>query len=125
MAKTNAERVKAWRDRQMANPVTADAYRRNRAELARDKAARDKAEREELQAELEELRRLVSEYANDSRQNTAVGLGEENWERLRTMDGRELRQWVMAGQAMDRKGHDNPIENSIAWVEGNRLTPRG
>ena len=48
MAKTNAELVKAWRERQLADPEKAEIYRKKRAAIARGKKARDKAEIQSL-----------------------------------------------------------------------------
>ena len=55
MAQTTAERVKAYRERQLADPDKAAAYRSKRADTARGKADRDKAEIERLRDELEQV----------------------------------------------------------------------
>ena len=64
MAKTNAERVKAWRERQLADPEKAEAYRAKRADQARKRkrptdgvtAHLDRVEIERLTQEVERLR---------------------------------------------------------------------
>ena len=176
MAATNAERVKAWRERQLADPDKAEAYRANRAEQARKRPTdgvtdgvtsdMDRAEIERLKQELEAVKDRARNYAEQSRIDlenafnlaeqlvnlrkynkglntrnqrltlwldyynivigddgeveTKAGLSAENWDRLRKMDDGQLRQWVMVGKAMAEKGHEDTIENSLAWVEGNR-----
>ena len=55
----------------------------------------------------------------ESSSNSDGGLTEEEWAKLRKMTDTQLRQWVRAGQAMDRKGHDSPMGNALRWIDGN------
>ena len=46
----------------------------------------------------------------------------DQWKRLANMDDKQLRQWVMAGRALARKGENSPVENAMRWVEENQIS---
>ena len=151
MALTNAEKQARFRAKRGQDLADAKAEIERLTELLKDSRQRVGQYAEESRQDLERAfdmseklenlrkynkglntrnRRLTIwlEYyditiGEDGEVETKAGLSAAHWDRLRAMDDGQLRQWVMAGQAMELKGHDSPVENSIAWVEGNRLTP--
>ena len=115
MAMTNAERVKAWRERQLADPDKAKVYREKRAATARGKAGRDKAEierlKEQLMAEHLEIRdgdaeglprRLLERYAADKDRERRENLEERKREEVLYERERD-RQEAMGQSDSDRR----------------------
>ena len=149
MVKSNAERVSAWRTRQLADDDKASAYRAKRADTARAKRQKDADKIAELQQRLndsqaqearsvsvametmeqnENLRRYSKGLATRIRRLeqhidtfTAEDMTEETWERLAAMNDFRLRQWVLLGRKMASIDHDAPVNNAIRWVEANTL----
>ena len=147
MVKSNAERVSAWRERQLADDDKASAYRAKRADTARAKRQKDADKIAELQQQLAvsqahkvdyfEKAFFLSEQNDNLRRynkglNTRIrrleqhikffiaeDMNEEAWERLAAMNDTRLRQWVKVGHTMSSKGHDSPVNNAIRWVEDN------
>ena len=147
MVKSNAERVSAWRKRQLADDDKAAQYRAKRADTARVRRQKDADKIAELQQQLNQSQAYKVDYfekaffleeqnENLRRYNkglntrirrleqhikffTAEDMTGETWERLAAMNDNQLRSWVKIGRTMDSKGHDSPVSNAIRWVEDN------
>ena len=85
--------------------------------------------RRELNNVVSDNRDLLTEVVNLktqlARRDDGGTVAPDQWERLANMDDKQLRQWVVAGRALARKGHGSPVENAIRWVEENRLQAIG
>ena len=82
----------------------------------------------ELTGQVENLRRYnkgANGRAARAEEMLHLATGEEMtveyFERLALMDDSQLRNWIAAGKAMAKKGHEDVLENSVKWAEGNRV----